>query len=292
MSAALSIANGQRPARGALALDHIAHWVPDRDAAEVELRRLGFAPTPFSEQFTRAAPDAGPVSAGTGNRCAMLDRGYLEFLAPIGDTANAASLRRGMARYTGVHLIAFGTVEPDAAHARLTREGFDPLPTVALEREIGTPQGKGRARFAVVRTPAGAMDEGRVQFVEQRTPELLWQARWLEHPNSAFALTRVHLAVADPGESTARFARYTGLRVTEIDGAPGLATSRGDLVFRGASGTKAALGVEPPCLPWIAGATLACRDLARVPPGIETALGRVVVPSEALGGVFVFEQAR
>jgi hypothetical protein len=282
----------QRPASGELVLDHIAHWVPDRAAAESELRRLGFAPTPFSEQFTRAAPDAAPVSAGTGNHCAMLDRGYLEFLAPIGDTPNAASLRRGMARYTGAHLIAFGTLDPGAAHARLTREGFEPLPAVALEREIGTPQGTGRARFAVVRTPAGAMEEGRVQFVEQRTPELLWQARWLEHPNSAYALMRVHLCVADPAEAAARFARYTGLAVASLDGAPGLATSRGDLVFRDAVGTRAALGVEPPCVPWIAGATLACRDLARVPPGHETAQGRVVVPSAALGGVFVFERTR
>jgi hypothetical protein len=282
----------QRPASGALVLDHIAHWVPDRGAAEAELRRLGFAPTPFSEQFTRAAPDAKPVSAGTGNHCAMLERGYLEFLAPIGDTPNAASLRAGIARYTGAHLIAFGTVDPDRDHARLAREGFGPLPTVALEREIGTAEGTGTARFAVVRTAAGAMAEGRVQFVEQRTPELLWQTRWLAHPNSAIGLTRVHLCVADPHEAAARFARYTGLAVGAFDGAPCLATSRGDLVFRDAAGTKAALGVEPPTLPWIAGATLACRDLARAPNGREIARGRVVVPSPALGGVFVFEETR
>jgi hypothetical protein len=131
-----------------------------------------------------------------------------------------------------------------------------------------------------------------VQFVEQRTPELLWQARWLEQPNSAYALSRVHLCVADTAEAAARFARYTGLPAGTIDGAPGLATARGDLVFRDAAATKAALGVEAPCLPWIAGCTLACRNLARVPPGREIAQGRVVVPSDALGGVFVFEEAR
>jgi hypothetical protein len=282
--------SGQRPAPGALVLDHIAHWVPDRAAAETELRRLGFAPTPFSEQFTRASPEAPPISAGTGNHCAMLERGYLEFLAPIGDTPNAASLRAGIARYTGVHLIAFGTVEPGRERERLAREGFGPLPAVALERDIGAPDGTARAKFAVVRTPAGTMPEGRVQFVEQRTPELLWQPRRLEHPNSATALTRVHLCVADPAEAVARFARYTGLTAATIDGAPGLATSRGDLVFRDPADTKAALGVEAPAVPWIAGCTLACRDLARVPPGREAAQGRVVVPSAALGGVFAFEE--
>ncbi|MCA3247513.1 MAG: VOC family protein [Azospirillum sp.] len=279
----------QRPAKGALVLDHIAHWVPDRTAAEAELRRLGFAPTPFSEQFTRGASDAGPVSAGTGNHCAMLERGYLEFLAPIGDTPNASSLRAGMARYTGVHLIALGTADPDAEHTRLAREGFGPLPVVALERDIGTPDGVGRARFAVVRTQAGAMPEGRVQFVEQRTPDLLWQARWLDHPNTAYALRATHLCVADPAEAAARFARYTGLPVATVDAAPGIVTARGTMIFRNAARTKADLGLEAPCLPWIAGCTLACRDPARVPAGRETAHGRVVVPSAALGGAFVFE---
>lgn len=281
----------QRPATGALAVDHIAHWVPDREAAFGELVRLGFAPTPFSEQFTRTSPDAPPVAAGTGNHCAMLERGYLEFLAPIADTPNAAVLRAGIARYTGVHLIAFGTVEPDAQHARLAREGFAPLAPVALQRDIETPDGMRTARFAVVRTAAGAMPEGRVQFVEHKTPEHLWQGRWIAHPNTSFALTRIHLCVADPAEAAARFARYTGLVATMRDGAPGIASARGDLVFRDAAATKAALGVDPPALPWIAGYTLACRDLARAPAGREAARGRVVVPSPALGGVIVFENA-
>jgi hypothetical protein len=281
----------QRPASGTLAVDHIAHWVPDRAAAFDELARLGFAPTPFSEQFTRATPDAPPVSAGTGNHCAMLERGYLEFLAPIAETANAATLRGGIARYTGVHLIAFGTVEPEAQHARLVREGFSPLDPVALQREIETPEGPRTARFAVVRTAAGAMPEGRVQFVEHKTPEHLWQARWIAHPNTAYALTRVHLCVADPAEAVARFARYTGLSAAKIDGAPGIASARGDLVFRDAAATKAAFGIAPPASPWIAGYTLACRDLARAPMGREIARGRVVVPSPALGGVIVFAAA-
>jgi hypothetical protein len=280
----------QRPRPGELVLDHIAHWVPDRAAAQAELVRLGFAPTPFSEQFTRAAADTPAVSAGTGNHCAMLERGYLEFLAPLADTPNAATLRAGIARYTGVHLIAFGTVDPDVRHARLAREGFAPLDPVALQREIDTAEGRRTARFAVVRTAAGAMPEGRVQFVEHKTPEHLWQARWIAQPNTAFALTRVHVAVADPAESAARFARYTGLAATNIDGAPGIATSRGDLVFRDAAGTKVALCVEPPILPWIAGYSLACRDLTRVSAGNDVARGRVVVPSAALGGVIVFEK--
>lgn len=281
----MNVAAHQRPAPGSLVVDHVAHWMPDAAAAEAELRRLGFAPTPFSAQSTGDPP----VPAGTGNHCAMLGKGYLEFLAPTADTPNAASLRAGMARYVGIHLIAFGTVTPEREHARLAAAGFGPLAAVDLSRTVETPDGTRTAKFTVVRTPAGTMAEGRIQFVEQRTPEHIWQERWLAHPNGVTGLTHVELCVADPAEAAARFARYTGLATGEFDGAPALATARGRLVFRDPPTIRKICGVDPPTLPWIAGYALSCGDLARVPAGRATAAGRVVVPSGALGGVLFFE---
>lgn len=278
----------QRPEKGALVLDHIAHWVPAAAAANTALEALGFTVTPFSAQSVGDPP----VPAGTGNHCVMLENGYLEFLAPTADTPNAATLRAGIARYVGVQLIAFGTADPAGDHARLAAGGFGPMEPVALSRPIGTPEGERRARFTVVRTPAGAMAEGRIQFVEQLTPEYLWQARWLKHANTATALTRVELCVADPAEAQARFARYAGLLPSMFEGHPALATSRGTLVFRDPAATRAALGVEPPSLPWIAGYALSCADLAKAPAGRETARGRVVALSDALGGAMIFERNR
>ncbi len=275
----------QRPAPGDLVLDHVAHWVPAAPAAATALAALGFTVTPFSAQSTGDPP----VPAGTGNHCVMLEKGYLEFLAPTAETPNAATLRAGIARYVGVHLIAFGTATPAADHARLATQGFNPLEPVALSRLIGTPEGEQRARFTVVRTAAGTMAEGRVQFVEQITPEHLWQKRWLAHANGATALRRVELCVADPAEAVARFARYTGLVAGSHEGVPSLATARGELVFRDPAAMRAYLGIEPPCLPWIAGYVLGCADLAKAPEGREVAKGRVVALSEALGGAMVFE---
>ncbi|MBI3507438.1 MAG: VOC family protein [Proteobacteria bacterium] len=275
----------QRPLPGSLVLDHVAHWVPDAPAAQRTLAALGFTVTPFSAQSTGDPP----VPAGTGNHCVMLEEGYLEFLAPTADTANAATLRAGIARYVGVHLIAFGTAAPAGDHARLAAAGFAPLEPVALNRPVETAQGTRRASFTVVRTAAGTMAEGRVQFVEQHTPEYLWQPQWLGHANKATALRRVELCVADPAETVSRFARYTGLAPAESDGAPALRTARGALVFRDPAATRARLGVEPPCLPWIAGYALACRDLSHAPAGRETAQGRVVALAEALGGAMLFE---
>jgi hypothetical protein len=269
----------QRPEPGHLVLDHIAHWVPDPAAAAAALTELGFFVTPFSAQSVGDPP----VPAGTGNHCVMLEGGYLEFLAPLADTPNAATLRAGIARYTGVHLIAFGTVDPIGDQARLQAGDFAPLDPVALSRPIETPDGFRQAHFTVVRTKPGMMEEGRVQFVEQHTPDFLWQKRWLSHKNGATRLKRVEICVADPQAAVARYAAYTGLAATRIDDTPGLATSRGALVFRDPVATERHLGVAPPCLPWIAGYALATR------PG--TPARRVALPA-SLGGVLLFEPER
>ena len=101
-------ADRQLPPAGKISLDHVAHFVPEVDAASDALVRFGFTLTPFSPQSHRLQPDGPLVPAGTGNRCVMLRAGYIEFLTPVADTPLAAQLRTAIARYVGVHLIAFG----------------------------------------------------------------------------------------------------------------------------------------------------------------------------------------
>src|SRR3954464_5830081 len=146
-----SVVAPQVPPAGSLNLDHVAHFVPHIDAASAIFERLGFTLTPFSAQSHRLDPKGPLVPAGTGNRCVMLERGYIEFLTPTGDTPLAEQLRAAMRRYIGVHLIAFGTGAAAVDHARLVQQGFEPLPPVALQRPIDTESGVGTARFTVVR---------------------------------------------------------------------------------------------------------------------------------------------
>jgi hypothetical protein len=47
-------------------------------------------------------------------------------------------------------------------------------------------------------------------LVHHLTPEVLWQERFLDHPNNALALSEVFVAVAEPAESVARFSRLVG----------------------------------------------------------------------------------
>ena len=295
-----AVARAQLPEPGELNLDHVAHFVPDPEAARKALERLGFTVTPFSEQQHRTEADVALVPAGTGNRCVMFRRGYVEFLSPIADTPLAAQLNAAIARYVGVHLVAFGTQDPDGDHARLAAAGFTPLHPVALQRQIGTPEGEDTARFTVVRVPPGAMPEGRIQFCCHHTPQLVWQNRWLTHRNRAVGLRSVILCVEDPDAAVERYRRFTGLPAEREPRGWRLATGRGSVWIWAPEATEQALNVRPPALPWIAGYVLLSADLKEtrrvlhdakiaVQSFDERALAAAAPPE--LGGVVIFSDA-
>jgi len=259
---AADIASQQRPAPGALVIDHVAHFVEDLDTAIGVLEALGFVATPRSDQTTR--DDAGnEAPAGQSNRCVMLDAGYLEILTPTVDTPTSRRTRAQMARYAGVHILAFGTPNAGQDHARLARHGFDPLPLVDLRRAVETETAAGRAqalaRFAVQRVPPERMPEGRVQFCEQRTPEHLWQPRYLRHANGVRGLAAVIVCADDPVEAGARFARFAGLLPASNGDFVCLSTARGSVLIGTRQACAALLGAAPPA-PALAGYALACDD--------------------------------
>lgn len=273
-------------------IDHVAHFVPDITAASSTLTALGFTLTPLSEQTHRITPDSPLTPAGASNRCVMLSQGYLEFLTPTHDTANARQLRDALTRYTGVHLIAFGTQDATTDHQRLTDEAFQPLVPLALQRQVGTPAGDATARFTVVRVPPGTMDEGRIQYCQHHTPEVVWQPRWTKHANAASALAGVLLCVAEPQAAARRYSRFTGIAAQAHGAAWRIATSRGDLHFCTPDTLHAHFGVRPPALPWIAGYVIDSGDM----PTTRTHVGgnaigqRVFVKlPESLGGIMIFQ---
>lgn len=275
-------------------IDHAAHFVPDITAAATALTNLGFTLTPLSAQSHRAQADGPLVAAGTSNRCVMLQHGYLEVLTPTHDTANAQQLRNAIARYIGPHLIAFGTDAPAADHARLQREGFEPLQPLALQRQTTTANGAATARFTVVRVAPAAMAEGRIQYCQHHTPAAVWQPRWLSHANRAAGLAGVLVCVADPAQTAQRYARFTGLPAHQCDSSWRLDTGRGYLLFADAATLQRSLGVTAPTLPWIAGCVIDSGDMTatRNITGGSDVGGRLCVTlPHALGGIMIFQPA-
>jgi hypothetical protein len=222
----------QLPTGDEIFLDHLAHFVPDMKAAEAALARLGFTLTPFTAQNNRT-PEGGLEPAGTGNRCAMLRNGYLEFLTKTSDTPLAQRLEAALARYTGVHLLAMAVADAEAAAARLEAQGFRPQPPVHLTRRVEDGEGREEeARFTVARVAPETMPEGRIQILTHHTEPLVWQERWLDHENRVVSLEAALVIVADPREAAQRYARFLDRPAEALDdGRFILRLDRGSLAF-------------------------------------------------------------
>src|SRR5262245_37900932 len=126
----MSVASQQKPAPGNLVLDHLAHFVPDLDAAAAVWQSLGFTVSERSDHQVEGKP------AGTANRCVLFEQGYIELLAPTLDTPNAKRVRDRMAKFVGVHLASYGTPDAEAEQRRLVAQGFAPDPLVHLGRAL------------------------------------------------------------------------------------------------------------------------------------------------------------
>ena len=268
----------QRPSPGDLCLDHVAHFVPDLDAAARDLEKLGLVVTPESAHRTQHGP------AGTSNRCLMLEQGYVEILAPTLDTPNAQRVRERMQRFVGVHLCCFGTGDPAAEHARLAAHGFEPEPMVNLARSLydGTP-----VRFNVVYVPPAKMPEGRIQYCEHLTEANLWRKEWA---NPGMALDAAFVVADDPAEVAARWARYSGALPQRNGKRVELQLARGRIEI----GTQAALAAhlgEAPAAPALAGYALKCSQpaafIARCRKAGFAVSGNAVRLPPSLGGVWV-----
>jgi hypothetical protein len=207
-SSASAKADRQLPVGEEIFLDHIGHFVRDPEAATRALTRAGFAPTPVSVQVVT---DSSGVQnrTGTGNVTAMFRRGYIEMLFKTADTAIGRELDVAMGRYPGVHLAAFAVADAASTHARLAASGFRVRPLVEFQRPVETGEGSGTAAFTVARVQAGEMPEGRIQVLTHHTENMVWQPRWLSHPNGALGLTSITIVVGDVIEAVTRFERFT-----------------------------------------------------------------------------------
>jgi hypothetical protein len=279
----------QKPAPGDLVLDHVAHFVPDLGAAGALLEKLGFAPTPVSNHEVSGKP------AGTANRCLMLERGYIEILAPTLDTPNAQRVRAHMARYSGLHLCCFGTPDAEAERARLEAHGFAPEAVIKLERKI---EQEKRLQFNVVYVPPEKMPEGRVQYCEHLTPQFLWTDKALAHTNGVTGLAATYIVADDPVETAARWARFAGLLPRPEEDLVKLQTARG-AIFIGSRKALSGFIENVPPAPAIAAIGLAFQDSKAFSIKCEraglhvkkTPRGYSVALPPALGGAWLVAEA-
>lgn len=291
-------ADRQLPLGDEIFLDHVGYFVSDRDAARSALARAGFAPTPVSIQVSPDLSGGAPTPTGTGNLTAMFARGYVEVLFKTADTPLGRELDAALARHPGLHLAAFAVAEAGAAHRRLDEAGFRLQPLVEMQRPVETAHGPDIAAFTIARLLPGQMAEGRVQVLTHRTEATVWQPRWLEHPNSAQALTSLTIAVGDVAEAAARFGRFTGRAACACEGGQAIVLDRGEITLVTAEAFSRRFPEVPiPGLPFmgacgIAAASLAAAEAALRRGGVATrrADGRLIArfPDELGIGAWIF----
>ncbi|HEV2303204.1 MAG TPA: VOC family protein, partial [Stellaceae bacterium] len=225
--------------------------------------------------------------AGTGNRCAMLSRGYVEILGKTSDTPLARQLEERLKRHVGLHLAAFSTADAAAERERLAAAGFAVPPLVDMRRPVATAAGSEDARFTIARIAEGAMPEGRMQFLAHHTPHLVWREGYLDHPNGARALLGAWIAAADPAEAALRFARFTGRQARREHGRMTISLDRGNLFFATPDFLHIEFGIMPgPPNPHLAAYEVGADSLPSAGRPIERGIAVTLPP--ALGGTILF----
>jgi len=295
MSLNLPWADRQLPQRGEVFIDHVGYFVADLDAAGAQLERLGFRVSLANVQTNADAKGLKP--SGTSNRLAKLKFGFLEILAATHDTPLADQFRRQIARYSGLHLIAFSADDMAAEYERLTAAGFAMQDVVELKRRDRTLPHAPEVHFSVLRPQPGVMAEGRVQWVRPHTPDTVWRPDTITTANGAEGLTDLLLCVDDPAAVAGRYGRYLGRAPLARGASQVIALDRGGLVFADArEAAKILPDFRPPSLPFMAGQALRA-DLALtravltangVTPVFSSAEMICIGPAEALGGYMLF----
>jgi hypothetical protein len=284
-----------------IGLDHVGAITHDLAAAARQWERLGFQLSPVSRQRGRlpGRDDAGEW--GTANRCAILERGYLELIGVV-DPAGFNPWTPFLSRFEGLHLLALRVDSADGAW-----QAFSEVP--ALAARFDAPVQRARALdvngeqrtmgFRNVFSRDAECPECRYIVIEHQTPDYLWQPRYLVHANGALALEAVYLCSSDdPADPEARTAQG---RITLLSGSPGRVSTPGWRTYGLPGGGRLEVGTpeafqsrwggHAPVRPSLAGVAVRFADRARAAWLMEQNGVNVVrrgdawhVPPESTGG--------
>ena len=215
------------------ALDHVViNTLRNMDAASECFATLGFTLTP-----------RGHHSLGSINHLMMTRGAYLEL---VGVPEAGLQRQEVLDSPYGLNGLVLRSDDADATFARLTEAGLHALAPGAFSRPVTIDGQTLDARFRTVRFPAEMFSGGRVYFCEHLTPELVWRAEWLKHPNGFRGIDRFVIESPDAKADAERYAaavaghpercasgwrvRLAGAQIDIMDGAePRFATV--DLVF-------------------------------------------------------------
>jgi hypothetical protein len=285
-------------------LDHVGVAVKNLDRGHEAFSRLGFQLTARSIHSGSASAGAPITKWGSGNHCAMFHEGYLEIIG-LTDPAIYSSVKDMVARYEGLHIVAVGCGDADAALAEFQKSGAPVEAARALERDAPYgPDNKEtrRAKFRNMYVNRDAFPEGRFLFIEHLTRDVLWQPHLLDHPNGAIGIDAVYFVVADAAATARKFAPVFSDKVQQFPNGAKLTLDRGTMWLAEEKGWRERVpGSFVPPIPSPAGFGIkvksieATRDYFKS-KGVQVHAGMNasqlwIAPEEACGAAIQFSQA-
>jgi len=191
-------------------INHVGMAVRDLAATARRFEAMGFMLTPYSPHSGAWKPGEPVQSFGSGNRCVMFGRNYLEILASGNPAVPAARIEAFLKRHQGAHIICFNSETPETVEARLSAAGLRSSGVIPLQRDIDTPDGVRTAKFERMQFAPDDSPEGYIQTARHLTPDYIYQPRYIGHANGCSALSDCLIVVDDLPGFAHKYERYLG----------------------------------------------------------------------------------
>lgn len=191
-------------------INHVGMAVRDLTQAARRFEAMGFLLTPYSPHSGAWKPGEPVQAFGSGNRCVMFERNYLEILASEKPAAPAPRIEAFLGRHQGAHIICFNSEAPRALETRLSAAGVGTSGVIPLQRDIDTPEGVRTAKFERVQFAPEDSPEGYIQAARHLTPQYVYQTRYIAHPNGCAGLTDCLVVTDDLAHFARKYERYLG----------------------------------------------------------------------------------
>jgi len=275
-------------------IDHTLVGVRDLEAARAAWEALGFTLTPRGRH----------IGWGTGNYCIMLETGYVELLGVVDPKEFLNNLDVFLDKREGLMALAFGTDDPAACKAALTKAGIAADGPKPLKRKLELPEGDALPEFELLYLPRGATPDLSAFITHHKTPQLIRRPEWLRHANRARRLVSVTVVSDDPVRTAIGYLPLFGPdRIQVSDAMTVVNTGAGAIRFVTPKNLRvlyeALLPLPEHDTPWIAAMKFEVSDKARCRdflkdrrlPVEKTGKGCLVPPEVANGCIIEFVQA-
>jgi hypothetical protein len=191
-------------------INHVGMVARDLSATVSRFEAMGFMLTPYSPHSGAWKPGEKVQNFGSGNRCIMFERNYLEILANEDPAKPTPRLAGYLKHHQGAHIICFNTEDSHTVDKRLAGAGIRTSGVIPLQRDIDTPEGVRTAKFERVQFAPDDSPEGYIQAARHLTPQYIYQPRYIAHPNRCVELSDTIVVTDDLDGFARKYARYLG----------------------------------------------------------------------------------